>query len=133
MEIRRVVIFTDGASRNNPGPAAIGIVIKDEQDKPLTTISQAIGHATNNQAEYRAVITALEEAVKLGAGQVDIRSDSELVVRQINGQYRVKSASLKPLYQQVKQLQSQLEGFTITYIPRQENTEADSLANIALE
>lgn len=128
-----MVIFTDGASRNNPGPAAIGIVIKDEQDKPLTTISQAIGHATNNQAEYRAVITALEEAVKLGAGQVDIRSDSELVVRQINGQYRVKSASLKPLYQQVKQLQSQLEGFTITYIPRQENTEADSLANIALE
>lgn len=128
-----MVIFTDGASRNNPGPAAIGIVIKDEDNRPITTISQAIGHATNNQAEYRAVITALEEAVKLGAGQVDMRSDSELVVRQINGQYRVKSASLKPLYQQVKQLQNQLEGFTITYIPRQENTEADRLANIALD
>ncbi len=128
-----MVIFTDGASRNNPGPAAIGIVIKDEDNRPITTISQAIGHATNNQAEYRAVITALEEAVKLGAGQVDMRSDSELVIRQINGQYRVKSASLKPLYQQVKQLQSQLEGFTISYIPRQENTEADRLANIALE
>ena len=127
-----MVIFTDGASRNNPGPAAIGIVIKDEQGKPITTISQAIGHATNNQAEYRAVITALEEAVKLGASQVDMRSDSELVVRQINGQYRVKNTSLKLLYQQVKRLQSQLAGFIITYIPRQENTEADNLANIAL-
>lgn len=131
--IERVIIFTDGASQGNPGPAAIGAVIKDEQGRIITSISQGIGLTTNNQAEYRAIIAALENAVSLGANQVEIRSDSELVVRQINGSYRVKNAALKPLYQQVKHLQSQLAGFTITHIPRQQNTEADSLANLALE
>ncbi len=133
MTIKRLIIFTDGASKGNPGLAAIGAIIKDEQGRIITAISQGIGRATNNQAEYRAIIAALENAIKLGTSQVDMRSDSELVVRQINGQYRVKNASLKPLYQKVKQLQSQLAGFTITHIPREENTEADSLANIALE
>jgi len=129
----RVIIFTDGSSKGNPGPAAIGAIIKDEQGKVIDSISQGIGDATNNQAEYRAVIAALENAVGLGASQVDMRSDSELVIRQINGRYRVKNASLKPLYQKVKQLQSQFAGFTITHIPREQNTEADSLANIALK
>ena len=133
MKIKRVIIFTDGAAESNPGPAAIGATIKDEQGRPITSISQGIGRATNNQAEYRAVIAALEKAIRLGAEQVDIRSDSELVVKQISGKYRVKNAALKPLYQQVKQLQSLLEGFTITHIPRQQNTEADRLANIALK
>ena len=133
MKIKRVIIFTDGASQGNPGLAAIGATIKDEQGRLITAISQRIGRATNNQAEYRAIIVALENAIKLGASQVDMRSDSELVVRQINGRYRVKNASLKPLYQKVKQLQSQLKGFTITHIPRQQNTEADSLANMALK
>ncbi len=132
MKIERVAIFTDGVSRGNPGPAAIGATIKDEQGRLTTSISQPIGQATNNQAEYRAIIAALEKAIGLGAKQVDMRSDSELVVRQINGRYRVKNASLKPLYQQVKHLQNQLEGFAITHIPRQQNTEADTLANIAL-
>ena len=133
MKIMRVIIFTDGSSKGNPGPAAIGAIIKDEQGKVIDSISQGIGDATNNQAEYRAVIAALENAVGLGASQVDMRSDSELVIRQINGRYRVKNASLKPLYQKVKQLQSQFAGFTITHIPREQNTEADSLANIALK
>jgi len=128
-----VVIFTDGTAEPNPGPAAIGAIIKDEQGKLITAISQGIGQATNNQAEYRAIIAALENAIRLGADQVDIHSDSELVVRQINGRYRVKNAALKPLYQRVKQLQSQLKGFTITHIPRQQNIEADSLANMALK
>jgi len=131
--MKRVIIFADGASQGNPGLAAIGAIIKDEQGRVITSISQGIGRATNNQAEYRAIIAALENAVSLGASQVDMRSDSELVVRQINGGYRVKNASLKPLYQKVKQLQSQLTGFTITHIPRQQNTEADSLANMALK
>ncbi len=131
--IEKVIIFTDGASQGNPGPAAIGAVIKDEQGRIITSISQGIGLTTNNQAEYRAIIAALENAVSLGANQVEIRSDSELVVRQINGRYRVKNAALKPLYQQVKHLLSQLTGFTITHIPRQQNTEADSLANMALK
>ena len=128
-----MVIFTDGTAEPNPGPAAIGATIKDEQGRLITTISQGIGRATNNQAEYRAIIAALEKAIELGANRVDMRSDSELVVRQINGKYRVKNAALKPLYQQVKHLLSLLEGFTITHIPRQQNREADNLANIALK
>ncbi len=133
MKIKRVVINTDGTAEPNPGPAAIGAIIKDKQGKVIATISQSIGRATNNQAEYRAIIAALEKATKAGIRQVDIRSDSELVVRQLNRQYRVKSASLKPLYQQAKQLLDQLEGFTITHIPREQNTEADNLANTALQ
>lgn len=132
MKIKRVVIQADGASQGNPGLAAIGATIKDEQGRLMTTISQSIGRATNNQAEYRAVITALEKAIELGAKQVDIKLDSQLVVRQISGRYRVKNAALKPLYQQVKHLQGLLEGFTITHIPRQQNKEADNLANMAL-
>jgi len=132
MKVNRVIICTDGASQGNPGPAAIGATIKDEQGKLIGRISQRIGRATNNQAEYRAIIAALEEATRLGAKQVKISSDSQLVVRQINGEYRVKKAALKPLYQQVKKLLSSLDSFTITYIPRQQNQEADKLANMAL-
>ncbi|MFC1985706.1 ribonuclease HI family protein [Chloroflexota bacterium] len=131
--MKKFVVFTDGASKGNPGPAAIGAAIKDEQGRLVTSISQGIGHTTNNQAEYKAIIAALEQTIKLGADQVEIRSDSELVVRQITGQYRVKKASLKPLYLKVKQLQSQLESLTITHIPRQQNTAADILANMALK
>ncbi len=127
-----MVIFTDGASRGNPGPAAIGAVIKDEQGRLITSLSQAIGRTTNNQAEYQAIIAALERALNLEAGHVDLRSDSELVVNQIKGQYRVKKASLRPLYLKVAQLASQFESFTITCIPREENEEADRLANLAL-
>ena len=131
--MKRLVINTDGASQGNPGPAAIGATIKDEQGRLLASISQRIGQTTNNQAEYRAIIAALEKATSLGAEQVDIHSDSELVVRQINGGYRVKKATLKPLHQKVKQILNQFESSTITHIPRQQNKEADSLANMALE
>ena len=131
--MKKVIINTDGTAEPNPGAAAIGAIIRDEQGKVIATISQSIGRATSNQAEYRAVITALETAIRLGAKQVTLRSDSELVVRQLNRQYRVKAAALKPLYQQVKQLLGQLRGFTITHIPRQQNSEADNLANIALK
>src|SRR3989337_2861069 len=100
METKRLIINTDGVSRGNPGAGAIGATIKNEPGRLITSISQSIGRATNNEAEYRAIIAALEKAIQLGAKQVEVRSDSELVVRQINGQYRVKNASLKPLYQQ---------------------------------
>jgi len=131
--MKKLIINTDGTAEPNPGPAAIGATIKDEQGKVIATISQRIGRTTNNQAEYRAIIAALEKAIRLDANQVDVRSDSELVVRQLNGRYRVKKASLKPLYQQVKQLSSQFEGFNITHIPREQNTEADRLASMALK
>jgi ribonuclease HI len=133
VRLKKAVIFADGASRGNPGPAAIGVTIKDKRGKLITFISQRIGRATNNQAEYRAIIAALEETIRLSVKQVEIKTDSELVVKQINGEYRVKKATLKPLYQQVKQLLGLLEGFTITHIPRQQNIEADKLANKALD
>ncbi len=133
MKSKRVVIFTDGASRNNPGPAAIGAAIKDEQGRVITSVSEPIGRTTNNQAEYRAIIAALEKAIRLGASEVDLYSDSELVVRQINGQYRVKEPSLKPLAEKVRQLISQFEGFTITHISGEENTEAHNLAHRVLQ
>ncbi len=132
MKVERVVISTDGASRGNPGPAAIGAIIKDEQGKVIARISRRIGIATNNQAEYRAVVTALKEAVRLGAKKVDIILDSELVVRQLSGQYRVKNAVLKSLFHEVKRLTERLEALTITHVSRSQNTEADHLANMAL-
>ena len=133
MKVKQVVIYTDGASRGNPGRAAIGVTIKDTQGRLVTSISRKIGRATNNQAEYAAVIAALETAIRLGVEEVRLNSDSQLVVRQINGQYRVKKDGLKPLYQQVKQLQGLLHNFTARYIPREKNREADNLANIALD
>lgn len=117
----------------NPGPAAIGVVIKDERDNIVASISQAIGRATNNQAEYRAIIAALEKSIEIGADTVEIRADSELVVRQIDGRYRVKNAALKPLHRQVRQLQSQFKGFSVTHVPRRLNKEADRLASKAVK
>jgi ribonuclease HI len=131
-KIDKVVIYADGASRGNPGEAAIGAIIRNEQGRLIATISQRIGTTTNNQAEYRAVIAAMEKAIRLGARHVELNSDSELVVKQLSGRYRVKKAALKPLYRRVKQLESNFESLTITRIPRQQNTEADRLANQAL-
>jgi ribonuclease HI len=132
MKVNRVIIHADGTSRGNPGPAAIGATVKDEQGRLVASVSQRIGTATNNQAEYRALIAALEKATKLGANWADIYLDSELVVRQINGQYRVRNRSLKPLYHRAKQLRGLLRGSVVNHIPRNENSEADSLANVAL-
>lgn len=128
-----LVINADGASRGNPGPAAIGATIKDEDGRLLASVSERIGRTTNNQAEYRALIAALEKAISLDARRVDIRLDSELVVRQVQGRYKVKKATLRPLYLRVGELLGQLEGFTLTHIPREQNTEADRLANAAMK
>ena len=133
MKIEKAILYTDGASRGNPGPAAIGAVIKDGQGRVLGKISRRIGRTTNNQAEYQAVIAALEEAIRLGATSVVIKSDSELVVEQINGRYRVKNPALKPLHQRVRELQSLFQSFTIASIPRRQNVEADRLSNAALD
>jgi ribonuclease HI len=132
MTPKRLIVYTDGASSGNPGQASIGAVIEDGRGRVISRISRRIGHATNNQAEYRAIIAALEEAARLGAEEVDIKSDSELVVKQIKGRYRVKKATLRPLYQKVVQLTGSLGAFNITHIPREQNREADRLANRAL-
>ncbi len=130
--MKKLIIHTDGVSKGNPGRAAIGAIIRDEKGGLVAAISQSIGRATNNQAEYRAIIAALEEALPLDADKVELNSDSELVVRQIKGQYRVRKEALRPLYQRVKQLQGSLKGFKIKHVPRQQNREADKLANAAL-
>ena len=129
----KVIIHADGASRGNPGQSAIGATIEDGEGRLLASLSQPIGRATNNQAEYRAVIAALKEALKLGAGEADIYLDSELVVKQINGSYRVRNAALKPLYLEVKGLAASFKGFRISHIPRRQNAEADGLANAAFQ
>ncbi len=129
----KLIINTDGLSKNNPGPAAIGAILKDTRGKVVATVSKAIGVATNNEAEYRAIIAALEKALKLDAKQIELRSDSELVVNQLNGRYKIKSTALRPFYLQAAQLLGQFEKVAVVYVPREQNTEADRLANEALK
>ena len=130
---QRLTVYIDGASRGNPGPAGIGVYIKDERGSTELRVSSYIGEATNNEAEYRALIRALEEAVRLEADEVDIRSDSELVVRQVKGSYRVRKDNLKPLFQEAKHLLESFGAFAITHIPREQNATADALAGEAIE
>jgi ribonuclease HI len=132
MKTEWLAITADGASRGNPGPAAIGATVKDGQGRIISRISRKIGTTTNNQAEYQALIAGLSEAIRLGANKVDIMLDSELVVRQISGEYRVKNAALKSLLQQVKGLTGRLESFTVTHISSRENIAAHRLADRAL-
>jgi ribonuclease HI len=129
---KKALIFTDGGAEPNPGQGGIGIVIQDRHGETVTTVSRAVGIVTNNQAEYMAVIAALEKAISLGFDEIEIRADSELIVRQINGRYKVKNVNLKPLYQKVIELKGRFNSFSITHIPRNLNKEADRLAGEAV-
>ncbi len=133
MSTDKLTIYTDGAARGNPGPAAIGVVIADEGGKTIATIGRTLGTKTNNQAEYTAVIEGLEKAISLGAKQVLLKSDSELVVKQLMGRYKVKNADLREMYQRVVKLTGQLKKFTAVNIPREQNRQADGLCNKALD
>ncbi|RJP75444.1 MAG: reverse transcriptase-like protein [Candidatus Abyssobacteria bacterium SURF_17] len=130
---RKVRVHFDGASHGNPGPAAIGVVITNSTGKAICELSEAIGRATNNYAEYAALIRGLEEAQRLGAAEVECFADSELVVRQITGQYSIKSKTLLPLVRQAQELRRQFTRFSIRHIPREQNKRADSLASKALK
>jgi acyl-CoA synthetase (NDP forming)/ribonuclease HI len=130
----RVRANFDGASKGNPGPAAIGVVIVDSSSRvTLREIGETIGRNTNNFAEYTAMIRALEEALTLGAAEVECVSDSELVVRQMKGVYQVKSDSLQPLWHKAKELSRRFSRFSIRHVPRLENRQADKLASQALK
>lgn len=133
----KVIAFTDGAARGNPGDAGIGIVIKDAQGKNLHTLKKYLGKATNNVAEYSALVTLLEylkSAETLHCAELVVHTDSELMARQINGEYKVKDAGLKLLYQKVKLLLHVASfKFSIKHIPRTQNKEADALANEAID
>ncbi|HEU4758664.1 MAG TPA: ribonuclease HI family protein [Dehalococcoidia bacterium] len=127
------LIYSDGASRGNPGPAAIGAVIFDETGRQVHTVSRRIGHATNNEAEYQAAIAGLEAALALGARRVELRMDSELVVRQLGFRYRVRNPRLKRLFDRVKDLERRFESFRAAAVPRAQNRQADAQANRALD
>jgi ribonuclease HI len=126
-------IHTDGASRGNPGEAGIGVVISDERGKTLKELKSYLGMTTNNVAEYRAVLLALGKAFELGADRVTLSLDSELVVRQITGEYKVREAHLKPLHRQALDLLQRFSKYRILHIPREENRRADQLANEAID
>ncbi len=128
---RPAVLYTDGAARGNPGPAGAGFVLCDPQGGALTQRGIPLGEATNNVAEYRALIAGLHEARAIGIKHLLVRTDSELVSRQLNGRYRVKSANLRPLYEWARRLMRQFETIQIQHIPREENLEADRLAGEA--
>jgi len=131
-----VLIFCDGGSRGNPGPAAIGAVVLDpaaEPPAPLATISERIGVATNNVAEYRSLIAGLEAAAPFAARVVHVRADSMLVIRQLEGAWRVKQPHLRPLHAQARQLLDAYEVVDLAHVPREQNTDADLLVNAALD
>jgi len=127
------VLFTDGGSRGNPGPAAAGVVLTDADGRTIYAAGHFLGKATNNVAEYRGLLLGIAEAVDRGVRRLKVRSDSELMVRQINGQYKVKSPFLKELYAEALERIEQLEQFGIVHISRQSNLQADQLVNDALD
>jgi ribonuclease HI len=128
-----LVIHIDGASRGNPGVAGAGIWITDDEGKALVETGRYLGTRTNNEAEYMALLLALTEAEKLGGERLSIFTDSQLLERQINGLYRVKHPNLVPLYQKALQALKGFSTYRIDSIPREQNREADRLANLAID
>lgn len=123
---------TDGGSRGNPGPAGIGGVLKNGKEE-VATFAKYIGEKTNNQAEYAALIVGLAQAHKKGVKEIICRLDSQLIVKQLNGEYRVKHVMMKPLFAQVKKLEKEFSAISYVHVRREKNTEADALVNKALD
>lgn len=130
---RYLVAYSDGGARGNPGPAGYGVVIQDETGKKVAALSEYIGHQTNNVAEYQGLIAALEYAVDHNHKALKVISDSELLVRQIKGVYKVKNSTLQELHGRAKDLIAQLDWFSIGHVLRGHNQEADDLANAAMD
>lgn len=128
-----IVARVDGGSRGNPGPAAYGVIIEDASGKKLAELSEYLGDKTNNHAEYCGLIAALDYARAHGQNALRALADSELLVRQMRGQYKVKSAELRPLFERAKALTAQLDWFVIEHVPREQNRAADRLANQAMD
>jgi ribonuclease HI len=128
-----LVAYTDGGARGNPGPSGYGVVIKDDSGRKVAALSEYLGHQTNNFAEYQGLIAALEYALKHGPKALKVISDSELLVRQIKGIYKVKNPTLQDLHARAKEVIGQLEWFSIGHALREHNQEADHLANEAMD
>ncbi len=131
--MNKIIIHSDGGARGNPGPAGIGAILNDENGLVLAKISHYLGETTNNQAEYKALIAGLEKAVELKADEVDCFLDSELVVKQLNREYKVKNAELAPLFLKVHNLSLSFKKITFTHVRRELNKIADELANQAMD
>jgi ribonuclease HI len=128
-----LIAHSDGGARGNPGPAGYGVVVQDESGRKVAALSEYLGHQTNNFAEYQGLIAALEYALQRGPKALKVISDSELLVRQIKGIYKVKNATLQDLHGRAKQLIAQLDWFSIGHALREHNQEADRLANEAMD
>jgi phosphoribosylglycinamide formyltransferase-1 len=129
----KLIVHTDGGSRGNPGPAAAGFVLDDSDGRRLAAKAFFLGESTNNVAEYTALVRALQAAGKLGAERVTVFSDSELLVRQIGGQYKVKSDLIRPLFEEAQALMSRFETCDVRHVRREKNKDADRLVNLALD
>lgn len=129
----KVVVNVDGGARGNPGPAAIAAVVKGSDGQVLEERGEAIGRATNNVAEYRALLLGIERAKALGAEELELVGDSELVVKQVKGEYKVKDATMRELHGQVKEALRGFEAWSIRHVRREQNAEADRLVNEALD
>ncbi|HEV7772501.1 MAG TPA: ribonuclease HI family protein [Conexibacter sp.] len=129
----KLVVHVDGGARGNPGPAAIGVVVSDPDSGVVEQLGEPIGETTNNVAEYRALLRGLERARALGAEEVEVVGDSELVAKQINGQYKVKHAGLKPLHAEALQALGGFARWRVRTVPRAQNAAADALVNAALD
>lgn len=128
------VLYTDGAARGNPGPASIGAALfREGEDEPCAQVSETIGETTNNVAEYRAVIAGLEAALGYAPNRLIVRADSQLLIRQLQGSYKVKAPALKPLHRQAVSLLSRFSSVKLEHVPREQNVVADALANHALD
>ncbi len=132
-ESQRIIIYTDGASRGNPGKSAAGVMMWDSNGDPVGRVSLYLGELTNNQAEYKAILAGLLAAYVQGCDEVECRLDSELVVRQLNGEYKIKDAGLKSLAAQVQKAAARLRKVTFTHVRRGANDQADGLANEILD
>jgi ribonuclease HI len=128
-----ITAYCDGGSRGNPGPSGFGVYIQDESGKALAELSEFLGKQTNNYAEYSGLLAALDFAIEKGYPRLRVVSDSELMVKQIKGQYRVNSPELRPLYDEAKRRIARLEGFQIQHVLRGKNQDADRLANQAMD
>ncbi|HZO06440.1 MAG TPA: ribonuclease HI family protein [Solirubrobacterales bacterium] len=126
-------VNVDGGARGNPGPAAIGVVLRDPDGAVVEELGETIGKATNNVAEYRALLRGIELAAAHGATELELIGDSELVVRQIEGRYKVKDATLRELYEEAKRELTGFESWSIRHVRREANADADRLVNTALD
>lgn len=133
MNPERVIVHVDGGARGNPGPAGVGVVVSGTDGDAIVRANAYIGESTNNEAEYHALLLGLEQAAALGAREVEVVNDSELVARQVTGEYRVRKEHLRPLHRRAMEALRAFERWSIRSVPREQNEHADDLVNAAID